>query len=175
MKNSMHLLVGIVASLALALPQLAGQESARTVAEPHPRVELPRTLRLIDLHDVLLAEAAYPDIELPKDAEPADEGATAAQHRHELGEPVAVSRDLDEAARVAKRAVQWQVMLRIWMQPPLDADRDRLEMLPNGTLIANLTADAHAWLDEFLALQRDKNFMRWTPVGWIWSRVPERT
>ena len=32
-------------------------------------------------------------------------------------------------------------------------------MLPNGTLIANLTADAHAWLDEFLALQRDEHFM----------------
>ncbi len=156
----MKLLFLLASALAFTPALLATQDAQRKVAEPNPRAELPRTVRLIDLHDILITEAAYPDFEPPaEDVEPGDERATEIAHRPQTRAPAPVSPEVEEARRVAKRAVQWQAMLRLWMQPPLDAERDRLEMLSNGTLLANLTPDAHAWLDEFVALQRDQHFM----------------
>jgi hypothetical protein len=95
-----------------------------------------RTLALTDLRDLLLEDAATPDFVhvepgSPRPAEP-----------------------LDDAAKIALRAREWQKMLLLWAEPPLDPERDKLQLLDNGTLVAQLTKEGHAWIARFLALQR---------------------
>jgi hypothetical protein len=116
-----------------------------------------RTLRLIDLRDVLLADSEVPDYEPIELGETQDPGALRVAVRMAAGSlpPTHPRRleDMSVAERVAARGKQWQTMSRLWIQPPLDPALDRLEMLDNGTLIAQLTTPAHAWLDIFLAEQ----------------------
>jgi hypothetical protein len=65
----------------------------------------------------------------------------------------------DDPDNIARRATAWQEMLTLWIRPALLTGHDTLQVTRDGTLIANLTDEAHAWLDRFLALQRESKYM----------------
>lgn len=149
----------------LALLPLTSNPAGAQVTQQPPTGDtrsVARSLRLLDLRDLLLVDSEVPDFEeghlgsAPSNADQAyqDRAARAAWMRakvYSLREP---STPPTDAERVAERAVQWQSMLRLWIEPQLTPELDRLELLANGTLIAQLPAEGQAWLDRFLTLQR---------------------
>ncbi|MBK8178409.1 MAG: hypothetical protein IPK67_05835 [Planctomycetes bacterium] len=95
-----------------------------------------RTLVLTDLRDLLLADAEVPDFQPPS---PGAEKPLEPE---------------GDAAKIAVRAKEWQRMLNLWIEPPLDPKLDALQVLDNGTVVAQLSDADHAWLRRFLELQR---------------------
>ncbi len=134
MKFRMKPMLFLVAVFLLALQSVDSQQPLQPPTAQDSRSE-PRTLRLIDLRDLLLADAAIPDF---------------TEQEHDAPPPPS----MDDAGKIAQRAEQWQLMLRLWITPSLSKDLDRLELLPNGTLVAQLPAAGQAWLDRYFVLQR---------------------
>jgi hypothetical protein len=123
---------------------------------------------MIDLHDVLMLDSTvedYPDgpfgaaesdllPQLQSQGLDRRQAGLAAERWRRLERLSQVhARQRSDSEKLADRAQQWQAMMQLWIRPQLIAGKDRLEMLPNGTLVASLTAEGHAWLDRFLALQ----------------------
>ncbi|HTF90963.1 MAG TPA: hypothetical protein VK843_21265 [Planctomycetota bacterium] len=156
--------LSIFAAIVLALPVPAFQEPQRKIAQPDPRVAAQRRLRMIDLHDLIAADAVLPDFEMPDWSARAERHPRRATSAAEGKAPAAAPAPKADEARLTARAVQWQAMLNTWIQPPLEAGADRLEMLANGVLLANLTQTGHEWLDAFLEQQRKPQGMLSTQV-----------
>jgi hypothetical protein len=153
---------------ASAAPQSTPQ-TAVTAAVPRTSEDTPRTLKLIDLRGLLKSDAASTTFGTytmvmsgrSKAASAAKESATAeATAAPAKGHP-------DDAELIAKGAVEWQDMLVHWMPPALLGPQDKLQVTRDGTLIANLSAEAHTWLDHFLGLQREPKSMVSLQVDFI--------
>jgi hypothetical protein len=155
----MNALLLAALSLLPNLPALqAAPPTAPTSAIPTAREDAPRQLKIIDLRELLKGDLDGTTFETgmfttytgkpPEPAESKDEKAAVAQKPN-----------LDPAEQLARRASAWQEMLSLWIRPAPLAGVDTLLVTRDGTLIANLTEEAHAWLDRFLALQRETKYM----------------
>jgi hypothetical protein len=150
-----------------AAPQSA--PTASTTAVPRPSSDAPRSLKIIELRETLKSDVDTlnfstgvfttvgrswkPITDKEQPAAPATSAPTTPR--------------ADDSELIAKRASEWQDMLVHWIQPALIVGHDTLQLTRDGTLIANLTADAHAWLDRFLALQRETRAMVAVEVTFI--------
>lgn len=151
---------------ASTAPQSTPQVAV-TAAVPRASESAPRTLKLIDLRELLKSDVESPTFgtytvsgrSKPAVApeEPARAAATTA--------PAKVR--ADDLEILSKGASAWQDMLSNWIRPALLTPQDTLQVTRDGTLIANLTAEAHAWLDQFLALQRAPKSMVSLQVDFI--------
>ncbi|MCE9594055.1 MAG: hypothetical protein K8S98_07675 [Planctomycetes bacterium] len=117
----------------------------------------PRVLRILDVRDLLEADARR-TASTNGDVVPA---AAPTERNPARGEP-APACELDAPNKptpnaplsLATHAVEFQEVLERWMRPALDRTKDALQVTQDGTLIAHVTAEGQAWLDNFLALQR---------------------
>jgi len=142
---------------------------ASTTAAPRASEDAPRTLKLIDLRELLKSDAASTTFgtytmvgSAPAKAATAPKEPTGAATT--VTPPKARA---DDSEIIAKGASAWQDMLAHWIRPALLAPQDTLQVTRDGTLIANLSAEAHAWLDQFLALQREPKSMVSLQVDFI--------
>jgi hypothetical protein len=149
-----------------ALRQSPSQATTPNNTVAHASEDAPRTLKLIDLRDLLKSDAESTTFGVytiggrsappPTPDEEKGHWLTSAAPR-----PGPVDPELE-----AKRANAWQDMLAHWIQPSLLA-QDTLQVTRDGTLIANLTAESHAWLERFLVLQREPKSMLDLEVDFI--------
>ena len=169
-----------------AAPQSASPATS-TAAAPRASEDAPRTLKLIDLRDLLKSDAesttfgvytmsgsSKPAIahDSPTATSPSAATATPAITAPTTvatpsGTTASAKAHADDPDAIAKCASAWQDMLVHWIRPALQAPQDTLQVTRDGTLIANLTSEAHAWLERFLALQREPKQMVSLQVDFI--------
>jgi hypothetical protein len=132
-----------------------------TTAVPHASSDAPRSLKIIELRDALKSDVDTVNFStgvlttVGRSWKP----TTAKEQSAAPATSTPTTPRADDSELIAKRASDWQDMLVHWIQPALLAGHDTLQLTRDGTLIANLTDEAHAWLDRFLALQRETKSM----------------
>lgn len=155
--------------IALLTLLVLAQDARQAVAPPPDR----REHRILDVSDLLEADTARSDgdaIELGDGTESGDaNGLAVSRVATDQGTQLLLRK-----RRLDKAAADLDELLHVWMRPGIEpgtdmtvlrrgervvagvgGERDSVYVASDGTLIAHLTPDRHAWLDRFLVAQRE--------------------
>ncbi len=151
-------ILALVAVLAAdARPQSAPLTTA-VPSVPHSREDAPRRLKIIDLRELLKSDTDV--VEMDVFVTRSGVGRMVPKEKVEAPTHSAPAKTSPEDPQfIASRAAAMQELIDHWIRPALLAPHDTLQITRDGTLIANLTDEAHAWLDHFLVLQRESRPM----------------